>query len=102
MPEKLENEESLSEQVDELIKEGLSQKESESRGYSPSLVRQRIRKAAKGWKLPEPSNKRRDLALLKDKESVLPDCLEGDVAEIFDGNIRDRKIHPRFFKVTKL
>jgi len=32
------------------------------------------------------------LALRKEKESVLPEWLEGDVAEIFDGNIRDRKI----------
>ena len=32
------------------------------------------------------------LALRKEKESVLPEWLEGDVAEIFDGNLRDRKI----------
>src|SRR4030042_4894430 len=32
------------------------------------------------------------LALRKEKESVLPEWLEADVAEIFDGNIRDRKI----------
>ena len=32
------------------------------------------------------------LAIRKDKESVLPEWLEGDVAEIFDGNLRDRKI----------
>jgi hypothetical protein len=47
MPEEKENEENLSEEVDELLLEGLSQKEIEARGYSASLVRQRIRKAAK-------------------------------------------------------
>jgi hypothetical protein len=39
-----------------------------------------------------PSGKDGSLALRKDKESVLPEWLEADVAEIFDGNIRDRKI----------
>src|SRR4030042_2476079 len=32
------------------------------------------------------------LAFRKEKESVLPEWLETDVAEIFDGNLRDRKI----------
>jgi transposase len=32
------------------------------------------------------------LALRKEKESMLPEWLETDVAEIFDGNLRDRKI----------
>jgi hypothetical protein len=32
------------------------------------------------------------LALHKERESVLPEWLETNVAEIFDGNIRDRKI----------
>jgi len=39
-----------------------------------------------------PSGKDSSLALRKEKESVLPEWLEADVAEIFDGNIRDRKI----------
>ena len=39
-----------------------------------------------------PSGKDNTLALRKEKESVLPEWLEGDVAEIYDGNIRDRKI----------
>ncbi len=93
MPEELENEENLSEEVDELLQEGISQKEIEAKGYSASLVRQRIRKAAKAGKLPEPSSgKNNDLAVRKDKESILPEWLESDVAEIFDGNIRDRKL----------
>ena len=39
-----------------------------------------------------PLGKDNTLAFRKEKESVLPEWLEGDVAEIFDGNIRDRKI----------
>ena len=89
-----ENEENLGEEVDELLEEGLSQKEIEARGYSPSLVRQRIRKRVKAGKEPFTATPSKDgaLALRKEKESVLPEWLEGDVAEIFDGNIRDRKI----------
>jgi len=87
-------EENLSQEVDELLEEGFSQKEIEARGYSPSLVRQRIRKRVKAGKEPfsTPTSKDGALAFRKEKESVLPEWLEGDVAEIFDGNIRDRKI----------
>ncbi len=94
MTEEQENEENLGEEVDELLEEGLSQKEIEARGYSPSLVRQRIRKRVKAGKEPFSTSPPKDgaLALRKEKESVLPEWLEADVAEIFDGNIRDRKI----------
>jgi hypothetical protein len=93
MEEEQEKEENLSQEVDELLEEGLTQKEIEARGYSPSLVRQRIRKAVKAGKLSNQSSGRDgNLALRKEKESVLPEWLETDVAEIFDGNIRDRKI----------
>ncbi|MFA5308419.1 MAG: hypothetical protein WC370_02905 [Dehalococcoidales bacterium] len=87
-------EENLSQEVDKLLEEGLNQKEIEARGYSPSLVRQRIRKRVKAGKEPfsAPSQKDGGIALRKEKESVLPEWLEGDVAEIFDGNLRDRKI----------
>ena len=87
------NEENLSQEVDELLEEGLGQKDIEARGYSPSLVRQRIRKRVKAGKEPSQSpTKDGTLAIRKEKESVLPEWLEGDVAEIFDGNLRDRKI----------
>ena len=94
MTEEQENEENLGEEVDELLEEGLSQKEIEARGYSPSLVRQRIRKRVKAGKEPVTATPSKDgaLALRKEKESVLPEWLEADVAEIFDGNLRDRKI----------
>ncbi len=87
------NEENLSQEVDELLEEGLGQKDIEARGYSPSLVRQRIRKRVKAGKEPSQSpTKDGKLAIRKEKESVLPEWLETDVAEIFDGNLRDRKI----------
>jgi len=93
MTEKDENEENLGQEVDELLDEGLTQKEIEARGYSPSLVRQRIRKRVKAGKEP-PSTSPRDgaLAIRKEKESVLPEWLEADVAEIFDGQKRDQRI----------
>lgn len=87
------NEENLSQEVDELLEEGLAQKEIEARGYSPSLVRQRIRKRVKAGKEPSsPQARDNTLAIRKERESVLPEWLEADVAEIFDGNLRDRKI----------
>jgi hypothetical protein len=87
------DEENLSQEVDELLEEGFNQKEIEARGDSPSLVRQRIRKRVKASKVPpSPSVKESPLVIRKEKESVLPEWLETDVAEIFDGNIRDRKI----------
>ena len=87
------DEENLSQEVDELLEEGFNQKEIEARGYSPSLVRQRIRKRVKAGKVsPSPSVKESPLVIRKEKESVLPEWRESDVAEIFDGNLRDRKI----------
>jgi len=87
-------EENLSQEVDDLLEEGLTQKDIEARGYSPSLIRQRIRKRVKAGKdsSASPPGKDNTLAIRKERESVLPEWLEADVAEIFDGNIRDRKI----------
>jgi len=94
MTDNNQEEENLGQEVDELLEEGVTQKEIEARGYSPSLVRQRIRKRVKAGKEPFATTPSKDgtLALRKEKESVLPEWLEGDVAEIFDGNLRDRKI----------
>jgi hypothetical protein len=88
-----ENEENLSAEVDELLEEGLSQKEIEGRGYSPSLVRQRIRKRIKAGKGAPPSSSRNgSLALRKQSESVLPEWVAQDVGEIFNGEKRDQRI----------
>jgi hypothetical protein len=94
MVDENQEEENLGQEVDELLEEGFGQKEIEARGYSPSLVRQRIRKRVKAGKESFPTSVGKDssLAIRKEKESVLPEWLETDVAEIFDGNVRDRKI----------
>jgi len=42
MTDNNQEEENLGQEVDELLEEGFTQKEIEARGYSPSLVRQRI------------------------------------------------------------
>jgi hypothetical protein len=86
------NEENLGQEVDELLEQGLSQKDIETRGYSPSLIRQRIRKRAKAGKAPPPSGRNGTLAIRREKESILPEWLERDVAEIFDGQTRDQRI----------
>lgn len=86
-------EENLSKEVDELLEQGLTQKEIETRGYSPSLVRQRVRKRVKAGKgPPRPSREGGPVAVRKTGESVLPEWLERDVAEIFDGEVRDQRI----------
>lgn len=87
-------EESLGQEVDELLAQGMNQKEIEARGYSSSLVRQRIRKKAKEGKAASAASRSKNgaLAIRKEKESVLPEWLERDVAEIFDGEVRDQRI----------
>jgi len=91
--ENQENEENLGQEVDELLEQGLRQKEIEKMGYTPSLIRQRVRKRIKDGKGPlMPSGHDDALALRKSGESVLPEWLEQDVAEIFDGEVRDQRI----------
>jgi len=93
MADNNQDEENLGQEVDGLLEEGFTQKEIEARGYSPSLVRQRIRKRVKAGKEPSsPPVRDNTLAIRKERESVLPEWLEADVAEIFDGNLRDRKL----------
>jgi hypothetical protein len=88
-----EEEENLSAEVDELLDQGLTQKEIEARGYSPSLVRQRIRKKVKAGKTPfSPSGRDGTLAIRKEKESVLPEWVALDIANLFDGSKRDQQI----------
>jgi hypothetical protein len=87
------NEENLSAEVDELLEQGLSQKEIEQRGYSPSLVRQRVRRWVKeGKMMPPPPSRDGALAVHKATESILPEWVSRDVAEIFDGQTRDQRI----------
>ncbi len=71
MTDKDQDEENLSQEVDDLLEEGLTQKEIEARGYSPSLIRQRIRKRVKAGKdsSASPPGKDNTLAIRKERES---------------------------------
>ena len=51
MVQENQSEENLSAEVDQLLEEGLTQKQIEAKGYSPSLIRQRIRKRLKAGKI---------------------------------------------------
>ncbi|MBI4287769.1 MAG: hypothetical protein HY671_04985 [Chloroflexi bacterium] len=86
------NAENLSQKVDDLLDEGLTPKEIEEKGFSPGLIRQRVRRRQREDKGPPGNSGRSEMALRRDKESVLPEWLEADVAEIFDGQTRDRKL----------
>lgn len=87
------NEENLSKEVDVLLEQGLSQHEIEERGYSPALVRQRVRKRVKAGKaLTATSGRDSALALRTEKQSVLPEWVALDIANLFDGSTRDQKI----------
>jgi len=87
------DEENLGQEVDQLLEQGLTEKEIVARGYSSLLVRQRIQKINKaGNGPPVPPSRDSSPAIRRDKESVLPEWLEQDVVEIFDGETRDRKI----------
>jgi len=86
------SEETLSAEVDALLEQGLSQKEIETKGYSPSLIRQRIRKRVKAGKSsPAPSGRDSALATRKTGESVLPEWVAAQV-DLFDGSERDKNI----------
>ena len=86
-----ENEENLGQEVDALLEQGLSQREIEERGYSPSLIRQRVRKRVKAGKnLPAPSRRDSGLALRTEKQSVLPEWVALDIASLFDGSTQLR------------
>jgi hypothetical protein len=89
-------EETLGKQVDELLEKGYSQREIVKQGFSGGLVRQRIRKRVKRLgKQPPASNgggKKDEIALtIKEKETVLPEWLEGQVSELFDGSVAQQK-----------
>jgi hypothetical protein len=86
------DEENLSAEVDHLLEEGLSQKDIEARGYSPSLVRQRIRKRLKAGKGASGSSGRSgSLAVRKERELVLPEWVAAQL-DLFDGSERDKRI----------
>jgi hypothetical protein len=87
------DEENLSAEVDHLLEEGLTRKDIEARGYSPSLVRQRIRKRVKAGKgAPNPSGRNGLLAIRKEREVILPEWVAAQL-DLFDGSERDKRIY---------
>lgn len=102
MVEELENgnnepeEGDLGVQVDGLLEKGYTQREIVKQGFSGGLVRQRIRKRTKrlGKQAPESGNGNKgEVALtIKEKEQVLPEWLESQVGELYDGDEKTRKI----------
>lgn len=88
-----EDEENLSAEVDDLLDQGLSQKEIQETGYSASLVRQRVRKRVKEGKAPPTSQGRGGTpAIRRQAEAVLPEWAVASVGELFDGAARDRQL----------
>lgn len=90
-------EEGLGQEVDKLLEQGYSQKEIREQGFSPALVRQRVRKRTKrlGKQPPENQNGggKGEIALtVKEKETVLPEWLEQQVGELYDGDEKTRKV----------
>jgi len=81
-------------EINKLLDEGYTVKQIIELGFNRRTVYHYAKLRVKADKEPSSSLPARDstLAIRKDRESVLPEWLEPDVAEIFDGNIRDRKI----------
>ena len=96
--EELEGEEELTlgRQVDQLLEQGRSQKEIRNQGFSPSLVRQRVRKRTKrlGKAAPESrANGNHEIALtVREKDVVLPEWLAGQIEELYDSDEKTRKV----------
>lgn len=89
-------EEELGVQVDQLLEKGYSQKEIRNQGFSPSLVRQRVRKRTKRLGQPAPANQtngKGEVSLtVKEKEQVLPEWLAGQIEELYDSDEKTRKV----------
>lgn len=87
-------EETETQKIDTLLDQGYSLGRLVKMGFARSTVRQRLKKRAK----TNPPNNgeengRAEVSLtIKDKEQVLPEWLEGQVGELYDGDEKTRKI----------
>jgi hypothetical protein len=81
-------------EINKLLDEGYTVKQIIELGFNRRTAYHYAKLRVKADKEPSSTPPARDstLAVRKEKESVLPEWLESDVAEIFDGNVRDRKI----------
>lgn len=91
-----EEEATITQEIDGLLDEGWSLGRLVKAGYARSTVRMRIRKRAK-TNPPLPDNggengNHKVSLTVKDKETVLPEWLEQQVGELYDGDEKTRKI----------
>ena len=82
------------EEINKLLDEGYTVKQIIELGFNRRTTYHYAKLRVKADNEPSSTPPARDntLAIRKERESVLPEWLEPDVAEIFDGNLRDRKI----------
>ncbi len=81
-------------EINKLLDEGYTVKQIIELGFNRRTAYHYAKLRVKADKEPSSTPPARDstLAIRKERESVLPEWLEPDVAEIFDGNLKDRKI----------
>jgi len=84
-------EEDIGKQIDAFLGQGYSFRQLKKAGYASSTIRQRMRKRAKEKGMPPPENANKGgnhpIALtVKEKETVLPEWLEQQVGELYDGD----------------
>lgn len=95
-PEEVEEEATISKEIDKLLDEGWSLGRLVKAGYARSTIRMRMRKRAK-TNPPPPDNggkgNNHEVSLtIKEKEQVLPEWLESQVGELYDSDEKTRKI----------
>ena len=88
--EPIPEDDSLASQIRELLADGVKGKDIIEMGYAESTVRQEARKWAK--KNGNAGNGKPTASLtIKEKETVIPEWLEGQVAELMDGSVANQK-----------
>lgn len=90
-----EEEPTITKEIDKLLDEGWSLGRLVKAGYARSTVRMRMRKRAKTNPPPPDNggNGKPEVSLtIKEKEQVLPEWLEGQVGELYDGDEKTKKI----------
>lgn len=87
-------EETETEKIDKLLDEGWSLDRLVKAGYARSTIRMRMRKRAKTNPPPPDNgnNGRPEVALTKkEKEEVLPEWVAGQIEQLYDGSVTERK-----------
>ena len=90
--ENLPGDDSLASQIREMLADGIKGKDIIEMGYAESTVRQEARKFAKKNGSPKTNGNDKVSLTIKEKEQVLPEWLESQVGELYDGDEKTRKI----------